>query len=156
MKLLKALKFIVLAVSVFMFVDQCSIAVQKLMEQPVVDRTEYIPIQNITKPIITICPKHELNETMLRSFSYHFSHDLLRGQNIENTSLYSWNGWNDSLTFMSIVTSSLSFDPNEDFKLYQAKAKQVYYTRNGFGLCYEIEGTCLHISNKLTRSQTFL
>ena len=140
MKVLKALKFIILAASVFMFVYQCSTAVQKLQEKPIVDRTEYIPIQNITKPIITICPQQELDETKMKSFGYKYDTYFLKGQNMENGSLYSWNGWNKSLAFLDIVRSSWSFGPNRDLDIYRVEAKQVYYGRQGFGLCYEIEG----------------
>ena len=149
MKVLKALKFLVLAVSAFMFVYQCSTAVQKLQEKPILDRTEYIPIQNITKPIITICPQQNLNSTMLRYFGYGGDDiDVLYGSNMENESLYSWNGWNDSLSFRDIVTSSLAFDPNRDFWMEDGSddfslskdVKQVYYAKEGFGLCFEIEG----------------
>ena len=154
MEVLKALKFLVLAVSVFMFVYQCSTAVQKLMEKPVLDWTEYIPIQNITKPIITICPKQGLNHKrpLLRSFGYKYEHFLFKGENMQNKSLYSWNGWNDSLAFMDIVTSALAFDPNYDLRI-STKAKQVYYARARFGLCYEIEGN--FYKHQISRINTF-
>ena len=148
MKVLKALKFLVLVVSVSMFVYQCSTAVQNLQEKPVLDRTEYTPIQNITKPIITICPQQELNETILRSFRYESADTLLEGKNMRNENLFSWTGWNENITYINIVTSTLDFDIIEDLKIdlidektlepMDMEVKHVYY--NVYGLCYEIEG----------------
>ena len=41
---------------------------------------------------------------------------------------------------MDIITSSLSFNPKYNFDIEFMEAKKVYYAREEFGLCYEIEG----------------
>ena len=79
---------------------------------------------------------------MFRSFGYWNEYAFLSGRYMYNKSLFSWNGWNDSLTFMDVWTSSLSFDPSMDLEVLWPEAKQVYYAMHGFGLCYEIEGNC--------------
>ena len=141
MKAQKLLKLSILAFSVLMFIWQSKTAIEKLQEQPVVDKTEYKNIDNITKPIITICPQEQFDQDLIEEYGYGKNDfgpfGILKGAQLREPSSYSWQGWKN-VTFDEMVHVLLKYDP-EDVQVIKDEndfMNKKYYPR--YGYCWQI------------------
>ena len=97
-----------LVFSLFMFVWQAKVAIDKLVNPPVVDSTERLNMTDIEPLLITICPHGQWSYTKLKEFGYEDNFNLFMGlmkikmKIVENSILL-------SPCCYSLNTSSLTF-----------------------------------------------
>ena len=143
MNMAKAVKFLLLAFSIFMFIYQASVAVMKLMNPSVVDSTEKFDIADIEPPLITICPREQWNKTMLKQFGYSSNFNFWFGYDKSVGSLVGW-GAQHNLTFEELVGKVLNYHlSNDDMMFGYRNNKQmdvnyeiIFYPK--FGYCYDL------------------
>lgn len=104
----KVFKGFILTVSFIMFFYQAKIAVEKLIDPPVIDSTEILNIEDIQPPLITICPLNQWNERKLRKIGYHNKDYFLRGTNDYEHGLISW-APNPNMTYEQQIGDLLKF-----------------------------------------------
>ena len=142
MNFTKFIKFLILGVSSFMFTYQTLVAIQKLMNPPVVDSTERLNIKDIDTPLITICPLNQWNTSKVKEFGYEDEFYLLMG--FANGSTFIGWGAQQNLSFEELFQKVQNFnisDPNiqlinKDNSYEKISFESRFYPK--FGFCYEL------------------
>ena len=93
MKALQLLKYLVFCLSFAMFCYQLSVAVERLMNPPLIEVTEIIDIKDIDPPVITVCPTNQINLIRIKENGYIKRDMILYGTaKIEKKQFLSWGG----------------------------------------------------------------
>ncbi len=151
-------KFIIFILSSAMFLFQLSISVNNLMNPNIADTTQIISIEQISLPLITICPRNQLNNSKITALGYSISEHrspmtaLFLGLKRENgSSRMTW-GNDENLTFESLLEEMLTYKTDDyaglhvdanmqdgfKFDQYTHGLKRKFYI--GFwGFCWELE-----------------
>ena len=143
MNITKSVKLFILAFSSLMFTNQTLVAIQKLMNPPVVDSTERLNIKDIDTLLITICPLNQWNITKLNQFGYKDEYYLLLGFEDE----YKFVGWGaqHNLSFEQLFQKVQNFNLsnpvinllNNDLSTYTGISVETrFYPK--FGFCYDL------------------
>ena len=147
------LKVMVFLVSSLMFINQISESTHNLMYPQVADSSENILIQDISKPLITICPHDQVNESKVKELGfsdYYKSSSLgffLGRKKDKGITKLSW-GLDMNKTYEELLEYVLDGDVDlavsmlKDGKFYNKKynkdLKKRFYI--GFwGFCWELE-----------------
>ena len=152
--IIRALKCIILAISLTMFFYQAQIAVNKYLIPPVVDSTDYLNIADIEPPLITICPKSQLeNWEKLEKLGYDYTKHLLRGEDRKNN-ITAW-GAQYNMTFEELIEEIVDLEkdyPKLEFRMNNGPWLRADYERR----FYPMYGRCIDFSNyTLTRDLEF-
>ena len=149
MNIAKAVKFLLLAFSIFMFIYQASVAVMKLMNPSIVDSTEKFDIADIEPPLITICPLGQWNDSMLEQFGYSSDIHFLRGYG-KLKEKFGW-GAQHNLTFEELARKVLNYDLSKP---------DMYGNRNNLNMVVNMEirfypkfGYCYDLVNLTTSGE---
>ena len=124
-----------------MFFYQSKTAVKKLQEQPMLEKTEYKNLNNIVKPLLTICPEDQYDRAIIFELGYSMTLNEPSGFLIGRRSReydFSWQAWKN-ITFMEMVSGLLRYDLEDDIAVTKNEAEFMpykYYPR--FGYCWEI------------------
>ena len=146
-------KMVVVFVSSMMFIYQICQSIQNLLHPPVADTSENIFIQDISLPLITICPHDQVNETKVKElgFSEYFKSSrlgfLMGLKKDKGVSKLSW-GTDMNKTYEELLEYVLDGDADlavnmiKDGKFHNKKynknLKKKFYI--GFwGFCWELE-----------------
>ena len=144
--IVRALKWIILACALIMFFYQAKIAVNKLLNPPVVDSTEIISIAEVDPPLITICPKYQISSEISEALALGipFKRDLLLGTGTKNN-ITGW-GIHYNMTFDEWVEKIVDLDKDYPYLMFRMD--------NGQWLSPEYErrfypkyGRCIDFSN---------
>ena len=142
MNFTKSIKFLILGFSSFMFTYQTLVAIQKLMDPPVVDSTQRLKIKDIDNLLITVCPLNQWNTSKVMEFGYEDELYLLMGFSNEST-FVGW-GAQHNLSFEELFQKVQNFnisDPdiqliNKDNSYEKISYESKFYPK--FGFCYEL------------------
>ena len=102
--LLRVSRWIILAFSFFMFLYQSQVAIQKLVDPPVVDSTEILNVIDTEPPLMTICPLNQFNQTRISELGYENYFHLLTGYDSEK-GIISW-GTQHNLSFEELINEA--------------------------------------------------
>ena len=138
----KAFKGFILAVSFTMFFYQAKIAVEKLIDPPVIDSTEILNIEDIQPPLITICPLNQWNETKLKKIGYYNKQDFLSGT-YDYDHIHGLISWapKPNMTYEKQIRDLLKFTKENPDIFFNKKKTSKYEKRfyPKYGWCYDIE-----------------
>ena len=135
-------RFFIICVSVGMFCFQFNIAMNNILEPPVIDTTYYKSIGEVELPLITVCPTNQTNLAALKEFGYKVELDLLAGSVLKKQQevtrplmITSWGGF-QNISFKDLLKLTF-FDKTAwiDIKGIVTKSL-VFITRYGF--CIEL------------------
>ena len=140
----KVFKGFILAVSFTMFFYQAKIAVEKMIDPPVIDSTVILNIEDIQPPLITICPLNQWNETKLRKIGYYNKNYFLSGTYDYDHGLISW-APKPNMTYEQQIGDLLKYTEDNPGVFFRkkdgtssiAKYEKRFYPK--YGWCFDIE-----------------
>ena len=135
-------RFIIICFSVGMFCFQFNIAMNNILEPPVIDTTYYKSIGEVELPLITVCPTNQTNLAALKEFGYKVELDLLAGLVLKKQQevtrplmITSWGGF-QNISFKDLLKQNF-FDKTAWIDNKEIVTKSlVFITRYGF--CIEL------------------
>jgi hypothetical protein len=145
----KSVKWMIVAISIYMFCYQTEVAVKKLIDPPVVDNTEVYNIKDIELPLITICATDQINQTKMDELGYWIQDGyptiyFLAGLDFERN-VISW-GSQHNMTFADLVKEVIKLQPNVPYILTDLYANDIESTLKfypKFGLCVDVDNYVL-------------
>ena len=168
MNLIRAFKKLILVISSTMFIYQASIAIEKLLNPPVIDSTQRFSISNIETPLITICPLNQYNYSKLQQFGYEDEIHFILGLGPNNLFI----GWGKqhNLSFEQLFQHVENFNlSNPEFNIYHKNQtyEEIEYEMNFlpyFGLCYDLVNITItkefvldiSLDEKVMKAQVFI
>ena len=166
--MIRAFKKLILVISSTMFIYQASIAIEKLLNPPVIDSTQRFSISNIETPLITICPLNQYNYTKLQQFGYEDEIHFILGLGPNNL-FVGW-GKQHNLSFEELFQHVENFNlSNPEFNIYHKNQtyEEIEYEMNFlpyFGLCYDLVNITItkefvldiSLDEKVMKAQVFI
>ena len=136
----KILKWLILLFSIFMFCYQTQVAVQNLLDPPVIESSKTYNIADIEPPLITICPFDQWDN--MNEYGYVGCREFLLGEYSQKQNLRSWGG-HRNLTFKELIGDMLPSSQELIIEggSFENSGKKVDYEKKfypKYGWCYEI------------------
>ena len=138
--LLRVSRWMILAFSFFMFCHQSQVALNKLVDPPVVDSTEIRNVVDTEPPLMTICPLNQFNQTRISELGYKNYFHLLTGYDSEK-GIISW-GAQHNLSFEELINEAqYVYEDFPKFYMRQPKSDVKFQKRfyPKYGYCFDFE-----------------
>ena len=98
-----------------MFCYQMENAVSKLYDVPMVISATTMSVNDITPPLILVCPLNQYNLTKLKAYGYANEYKFLRGQVDSSTNVFSW-GSHKNKTYKELTDEILDVKDLENIE----------------------------------------
>ena len=140
MNITKVIKWLILVFSLIIFCYQTQVAIQNLLDPPVIESSRTYNLADIEPPLITICPFGQWDN--INEFGYAGRRQFLQGKYSESDSLISWGG-QQNLTYGKLIGDMLPLNKELIIKggTYDQRNERVDYEKKfypKYGWCYEI------------------